>query len=80
MWGEEVQLHPLLTFTLDGGVLNFTHRPHFSRDKILIPLEREPGLVAESAGNSGEENNLLHLLEYEIRIVQSVAYLQYRLR
>lgn len=75
----EVELHKILTFTLDEGVLNFTHRAHILRDKSLIPLEREPGRVTESVGNFGEDN-LLHLLEYETRIVQSVAYLLYRLR
>jgi len=75
----EVELHQILSFTLDGGVFNFTHWPHIPRDKTLIPLEREPGRVAESIGNFGEENNLLHLLENETRMVQSVAYLLYRL-
>ena len=75
-----MELHALLTLTLDGGMLNFTHQPHFSRDKTLILLEREPGRVAKSVGNFGEGNNLLHLLEYETLIVQSVTYLLYRLR
>jgi hypothetical protein len=80
IWGVEVDFHTRLTFTIVGRGLNFMHRPHFPRDKILILLEREPGWAAELVGNFGEEKNLLHMLEYETRITQPVAYLLYRLR